>query len=141
MPEVQNESLVGIVEVSRQEAQLLLEAGYLSMEMGNFRQANEIFEGVCSLLPKSDVPRIALGQMYMTQNRTDEAIKAYKEALKLHPDSAAAHAFLGEAYLFKNQPNLALPALQKAQELEPEGPPGKLAQSLRQAHDQGAFSS
>lgn len=144
MPD-QDESLVGIVEVSRREAQLLLEAGYIYMELGKFQEADDVFQGVCSLLPKNDVPRIALGHLFMSQSRIDEAIQSYKNAIKLRPESATAHAFLGEAYLFKGKTELALPTLQKAQELdtspEEEGSARRLALSLLQAHKEGAFST
>ena len=141
MTDEHDESLVGIVEVSRQEAQLLLEAGFIYMEMGKFQEAKDVFYGASSLLPRSDVPLIALGQMHMSQSLLDDAIKFYKAALKIRPDSATAHAFLGEAYLFKKKPELALPELKKAQDLDPEGPPSQLANSLLQAHNEGVFNS
>lgn len=135
------ESLIGIVEVSKQEARLLVESGYLHIELGKFKEAQEIFEGCAALLPRSDVPRIGLGNLFFSQGRHDDAINAYQDAIKVRPDSAAAHAFLGEAYLFKKQFAKAQDTLKRAQELEPEGPPAELARNLLKAYEQGAFNA
>lgn len=135
-----DESLIGLVEVSKQEAQILLEAGYLYMEMGDFQAAQEIFEGCVSLLPRSDAPSVGLGNLLVTQGKHQEAIKAYQNAIKISPESATAHAFLGEVLMLQGQTQQGQQSLQKAIELSPEGaPPAELAQSLLKAAQEGVF--
>lgn len=136
------ENLLGLIEISKIEAQLMLESGYLYMEMGDFKKSEETFVGCVSLLPRSATPFIGLGNLYFTQSRTDEAIKAYGDALKIKPDFADAHAFLGEAHLFNGDSSQALNHLQKARELDKEeGPAHQLATDLVDLHKNGAFAN
>ncbi len=132
-------SLLGIVEIPRRQAQVMLDAAYFYMEMGKFKEAEEVFEGCAALLPRSEVPLMGLGHLYVSQEKFDKAIETYQKALKVKPDSAEVHAFLGEAYLLKGEAEKALPILQKAQELDKNDPPtaGALAKSLLQAYQEG----
>lgn len=136
-----DEGLIGLVEVPRNQAQLLLESGYFYMEKGQFQEAQKVFEGCVSLLPRSEVPHLGLGHLFQSQGRKAEAVASFQEAIKMRPDSAEAHAFLGEAYLLQGKPAQALPMLDKAEELDKANPPAaaELARSLRQAHKEGAF--
>lgn len=134
------ESLIGLVEVSKSEAKLLLESAYFLIELGKFKEAQEVFEGACSLLPRHDVPRIGLGNLFVMQGRYDQAIQSYQDAIKANDNSASAHAFLGEVLLLKKQFDKAIPSLDKAKSLDPDGSAGKLAASLLQAHKDGAFA-
>ena len=139
---MEGDVLVGLTEVSKKEAQVVLEAGYLYLEMGKPEQAEEVFQGAIALLPRSDVPRMALGQVYFSQGRSEEAVAQYEEAVKLKPDSAAARAFLGEALLFSGNSDAALNALDKAIELdEEEGSAALMAKHLKEVHEQGVLSS
>ena len=133
------ETLIGMVEVPRREAKLLLESAYFLIEMGKHKQAQEVFEGCVALLPRSDVPRIGLGNLFTAQGRFDLAEQQYREAIKVREDSASAHAFLAEALLFQKKEALAQPHLDKALSLDPEGPAGALVRSMREALKEGAF--
>lgn len=135
-----DESLIGLVEVSKHEAQVLMEAGYLYVELGNFQAAQEIFEGCVALLPRSDAPSIGLGNLFVTQGKYKEAVNSYQHAIQVRSDSATAYAFLGEVYLLSGDSQQAQNALQKALELAPDGPPAELARSLLQAEKDGAFA-
>lgn len=137
-----NDSLIGLVEVPKLQAQVMLETGYMYMEMGNFQAAEEVFAGCASLLPRSEVPQLGLGHLYISQERWTEANKAYQKAMELNPQSAEAHVFLGEAYLLQGNFSAALPLLDKARQLDKSDPPAaaELARSLREAYEQGTFS-
>ena len=41
----------GIVPVAKKEVILLLEAGYLYMELSKYKEAEDVFQGVCALCP------------------------------------------------------------------------------------------
>jgi len=43
----------GIIDAPQKDVVLLLEAGYLYMELGKNKEAEEVFTGVAALLPKS----------------------------------------------------------------------------------------
>lgn len=138
----QNESLIGLVEVPKEQAQVMLETGYMYMEMGDFKAAEEVFLGCAALLPRSEVPQLGLGHLFVSQERWNDAESAYNKALELRPESAEVHAFLGEAYLLQGKGDQAVPFLEKAKQLDQNDPPAasELAQSLLEAHSQGVFS-
>ncbi|MCK6509089.1 tetratricopeptide repeat protein [Myxococcota bacterium] len=133
------DTLIGIVEVPRREAKLLLESAYFYIEMGKYKEAQEVFEGCIALLPRSDVPRIGLGNLFVAQGRFDLAEAQYREAIKANENSASAYAFLAESLLFQKKLSQATPALEKAIALEPAGPAGQLARSLQQGQQDGVF--
>lgn len=136
----QSEVLHGLIDVPQQEVALLLEAGYLYMEMGRPKEAEEIFTGVSALLPDSDVARVALGNLQFSQGRFQRALKHHQEALKVRPDSALAQAHVGEALLFLKRHDEGLKALNRAIEMDPDGPAAAFARALIAAYDDGALT-
>ena len=134
------EILKGLVDVPQPEAALLLEAGYLYMEMGKHKDATDVFEGVAALLPHSDVPHVALGNCEFAQGRFQRALKHHQEALKLQPQSALAQAHIGETLLFLKKTDDGVKALKQAIAMEPGGMPATFAQALLAAHESGELS-
>lgn len=120
----------GLIEVRQEEVTLLLESGWLLMEMQKFKEAEEIFEGVAALLPHSEVPLICLGNLHFSQGRFDRALKTQRDALKRAPDSVLARAHIGEALLFLKRRDEAKRMLEEAIQLEPEGDAAIFARSL-----------
>ena len=104
----------GLIEVGQGEVALLLESGYLYMEMNKHKEAEEIFTGVAALVPQSDEPLISLGNLFFSQGRFDRALKFHKDALSRNPESALAQAHIGEALLFMGRRDQARDALEKA---------------------------
>jgi len=133
------QEIAGLVPVSKEEVVLLLEAGYLLMDMGRFDHAREVFTGSAALLPKSEVPRLALGTLEFAQGRHDKALQEYRRAQQIAPNSSLSRAHVGEALLFLNKPTEALKELKAALELEPEGDGARLAEALLAAKEAGAF--
>lgn len=131
------EILKGLIELPQSEAALLLEAGYLYMEMGRHKEAEEVFAGVAALLPHSEVPVVALGNLEFAQGRFQRALKLHQDALKLKPGSALAQAHVGEALLWLKKTDEGKKALHKAMELEPDGMPATFAKALLDAHAAG----
>jgi len=127
----------GIIPIKQTEIALLLESGYLYMEMQKFKEAEEIFAGVAALVPHSEVPLICLGNLAFSQGRYDRALKFQKDALQRNPESALAQAHIGEALLFSKKRAEAKTALEKAIEMEPEGDAAAFAKSLLDASAAG----
>src|SRR5688500_7033555 len=102
MSQAQQESEIAqsLVPMTRQQAMILLEAGYLWLDMGQFDKAKEVFHGTAALMPKSEVPQIAIGTMEFSQGRYDKALQAYRAAQKLAPRSGLPRAHAGEMLLF-----------------------------------------
>jgi tetratricopeptide (TPR) repeat protein len=129
----------GIVEVPQKEVILLLEAGYLYMELGKNKEAEDVFQGVSALIPHSEVPQMALGHLFFSMGRFNPALKAHQKAVELNPESAVAHASVAETLFFLRKHGEAVAALDKAIELDPDGSAGQFARSLKEAHDLGVF--
>lgn len=121
-----------MIDVPKDDIITMLEAGYIYLAMKRFKEAKKLFEGVCELAPKHDVPQVAVANVYFAQSKFLEATRVLKAAIKDNPDSAHAWAHLGEAQLFYGKKDDALESLKKASELMPEGEgnPGHFARSL-----------
>lgn len=134
-----NKLIHGLIDIPKQEAIVLLEAGYFLMQLGKLKDAKDIFKGASALFPHSDVPCIALGHMYLLEGKPDLAAKEQQRALKRVPTSATAQAHLGEALLFQKKIEEGVVALHKAIKMDPNGLTAKLAQELLRANDLHVF--
>jgi tetratricopeptide (TPR) repeat protein len=134
-------ALEPIVEASSDDVVFLMEAGYIYLNMGRFKEAKDIFEGVCEIRPDSDVPRVALGNVYHAQGKFLDAAKIHRDTLKDMPNSARAHAGLAECLVFQKKTAEAVQELKKAIELEPESDVGAYARTLIEAIDTNVFES
>ncbi len=139
MAEPSSEIAGSLVPVARQQAMILLEAGYIWLDMGKFDKAKDVFAGAAVLMPKSEVPQLALGALEFAQGRHDKALQAYRAAQRLAPNSSLPRAHAGEALLFMGKVPEATKELKAAMELEPESDGARLAQALIQAKDAGAL--
>jgi len=139
MSESVSEISNSLVPLGRQQAMVLLEAGYLWLDMGRFDKAKEIFSGAAALMPRSEVPQLGLGAVEFAQGRHDKALQAYRSAQRLAPNAALPRAHVGEALLFLGKVPEALKELKAALDLEPEGDGARLAQALIQAKEAGVL--
>ncbi len=118
------------IDPPAEELEVLLEAAILYREAGGLDHARDIFQGVRSLAPASEVPEVGLGTVAFQRGRFEEARKHYLRALQRNPDSAWAHAHLGEVELFLLNKEAARVHLLRAQSLDPGGPFSHMAQDL-----------
>jgi tetratricopeptide (TPR) repeat protein len=128
-----------LVPMTQQEARLMLEAGYLWMDMGKFDKAREVFAGCATLMPKSEAPQLALGTLEFSQGKHQKALQAYRAAQKISPKAGLPRAYAGEALLFMGKVTEAMKELKAAQDLDPEGDGGRLAQALLEAKASGVL--
>ncbi|MBF0106319.1 MAG: tetratricopeptide repeat protein [Deltaproteobacteria bacterium] len=121
-----------MIDVPREDIVVMLEAGYIYLAMKRFKEARTLFEGICELAPKHDVPLVAVANVYFAMAKYIEAIRVLKNTIKYNPKSAFAHAHLGEALLFYGKRDDAKEILEKASQLEPDksGQSGEFARSL-----------
>lgn len=126
-----------MIDVSRNDLVMMLEAGYIYLAMYKFKEARLVFEGVATLAPKHDVPQVAVGNVLFAQGKYLEAIRVIKQAIKDNPKSAFAFAHMGEALLFYGKYDEARKCLEKASQLEKGGKSGDFARSLMKLMDQG----
>ncbi len=128
-----------VVPLSKHQAQLMLEAGYVWMDMGQFDKAKEVFQGAAALMPRSEVPQLALGTLEFSQGRHDKALQAYRSAQRLAPKSGLPRAHAAEALFFLGKPDEALKEIKAAMDVEPEGDGARLARALLEAKEAGAL--
>jgi tetratricopeptide (TPR) repeat protein len=127
------------INPSKDEVAFLLEAGFLLRDLRRHEEARDIFRGVCALLPKSEVPEVALGTVAFQQGDFKTAERHYRRALELNPRSAWAYAHIGEVALFEMNKEQARMHLKTAIELDPRGDHGKLARALLEFADIVSF--
>jgi tetratricopeptide (TPR) repeat protein len=139
MAESASEIAGSLVPVAKQQAMILLEAGYIWLEMGKYDKAKDVFSGAAVLMPKSEVPQLALGSLEFAQGRHDKALQAYRAAQRLAPNSALPRAHAGEALLFMHKVPEAMKELKAAMELEPDSDGARFAQALVDAKEVGAL--
>jgi tetratricopeptide (TPR) repeat protein len=141
MSEAKTESEIhgSLVPMRKLQAQLMLEAGYLWMDLGKFDHAREVLLGASILMPKSEVPQLAIGTLEFVQGRHEKALQAYRAAQKLAPKSGLPRAHAGEALLFMGKVNEAMKELKAAHDIEPDGDGARLAAALVEAKEAGAL--
>ncbi len=139
MTENASEIAQSLVPMQKLQAMILLEAGYLWMDLGKFDKAKDVLSGAAALMPKSEVPQIALGTLEFVQGRHEKALQAYRAAQRLAPKSGLPRAHAGEALLFMGKVNEAMKELKAACDIEPEGDGARLARALIEAKEAGAL--
>ncbi len=139
MAEQKTDVAGSLIPVTRQQAMVMLEAGYLWMDMGKFDDARDLLQGAAALMPKSEVPQLALGTLEFVQGKHDKALQAYRSAQRLAPKSGLPRAHAGEALLFLGKVNEAMKELKAALDVEPDGEGARLAQALIEAKEAGAL--
>lgn len=119
-----------MIPVPSEDLRVLMETGYLYLAMQRHKEAKEVFEGITVLAPKSEIPLVALGNVFCVEGRFDQAIKIYKEALAIEPQSAFAMSYLGEALFFKGDKEKAIEMLGQASKIDGKGKSGEFARAL-----------
>lgn len=128
-----------LVPVSQRDVTLMLEAGYLFIELGKHKEAEEIFAGVAALVPHSEVPHLALGNLHFSQGRFAPALKAHQQAVQLNSQSAIAHALTAESLFFLKKTADGVQSLDRALALPDDGSAHEFAKALKEAYDLQLF--
>lgn len=139
MAEAKSEIAGSLVPMTKDQAMLILEAGYLWMDLQKFDNARELFAGAAILMPKSEVPQIALGTLEFNQGNFDKALPVFRRAQQLAPKSSLPRAHVGETLLFMGKVNEAMKELKSALDLEPDSDGAKFAEALIAAKETGAL--
>ena len=140
MTDVKSDIAGSLVPMTKQQAVLMLESAYLWMDLGKFDHARELLQGAMVLMPKSEVPVIAMGTLEFNQGRYDKALQTYRRAQQLAPRSAVPRAHCGEALLFMGKTNEAMRELKAALDLEPTSDGARFAQALIEMKEAGALT-
>lgn len=79
---------------------LLLEAGFIAVNQADEDSAVKLFKASELLNPKSSLPKIGLGYLYLHKLELKQSCKMFKEVLEVEPDNEMAKTFLGLALTF-----------------------------------------
>jgi len=119
-----------MISLDRKYLQVMMETGYIFMGMRRFKEARAMFEGLAALVPGSEVPFVALGNVDFCENRLLQAIKHYRQALKLDPESLFAKVYMGEALIFVGEREKGMALLNDVAKAD-RGGAGDFARALR----------
>ncbi len=97
----------------------LYEAGISALQAGNFRAAVEMFKRTVELEPKHKSAWNDLGNAYLAQRRTDEAIASFQKQIEINSFDEFAYNNLGRAYWDKRDYPKAAQFFQKQIEVNP----------------------
>jgi predicted Zn-dependent protease len=126
-----------MIPIEREYLAIMMEAGYVYLGMQRFKDARDVFEGVSTLAPDSEIPMIALGSVDFCQAKFTNAIRRYKKALKVDPSSLYARAYMGEALLFMGKKAEAIKQLEEVSKADINGRAGDFARALLDAVAKG----
>jgi len=125
-----------MVHIDTEHLTVMMEAGYVYLGMRRFKEARQLFEGLCVLAPDSDVPLVALGNVDFCENRLAQAVKRYEQALDVDPQSVYAKVYMGEALLFAGEKEKGAKLLKDVAKAD-KGGAGQFATALLDAVKQG----
>ena len=135
----QIDTIDGLIQVPQHEVGLLMEAGYLFLELGAPKKAMDIFQGVAALVPSNEIPLIALGHLAFAQGKFEQALKYNEDALARNPDSALAKAHKGESLMFLGRHQEAMDILNAVLADSAAGVSQGFVKALIDAFNDGAF--
>jgi tetratricopeptide (TPR) repeat protein/4-amino-4-deoxy-L-arabinose transferase-like glycosyltransferase len=110
--------LTGLLVREPQEPWDHLEQCAMHLASERMDEASAVCNHAATILPESSMPRIALGQIAMSQHQLQLAMDHYQKAAELYA-SSEAYLGLGQAYSLDGQFEEALQAYQQAIAIEP----------------------
>jgi Tfp pilus assembly protein PilF len=81
------------------EGSLRLDSAHAKWCLGDINRALELARGAAEIEPYNADAHLTLAQLYATQERWDEALRAYVQAARYSAVAAGAHSGIGDAYL------------------------------------------
>lgn len=100
--------------------EMLWQAAAELYALGSFRGAVQTYEQIAALLPTESAPLVAVGHIYLAQQRPLLAIDAFNRALARRIDDAAAWAGLASANWARNEITTAATYWQTALHYQPD---------------------
>ncbi len=131
-------------EISPKNLELLINLGFLELQLGNFKSSFEVFAQAALHHPKSPLAHLCLGHMYWLGGRGSEAVDQWKQmtttdididvefsilrraenvwkrVLDNNPTDADAHSNLGIVYLFSGKLLPAIAEFESVLQLAPQ---------------------
>jgi tetratricopeptide (TPR) repeat protein len=96
-----------------------LEAGDQAMQNTKLADAETSYQAAAADAPNDPRPHVALGNLYIFEQKPGPAELEYMKVLELDPKNAPAHAALGNIYNMQSQPGMAEAQYRAAVVLDP----------------------
>ena len=96
-----------------------LEAGDQAMQNTKLADAETSYQAAAAEAPNDPRPHVALGNLYIFEQKPGPAGLEYMKVLELDPRNAPAHAALGNIYNMQSQPGMAEAQYRAAVVLDP----------------------
>ncbi len=90
-------------KISDEEKNFLVESAFLLKELGKFEEAKNVFRGLISLFPESELPYAGYSQVLMAQQKVEEAESFLKNISGNFKNSELIRFHLGEALLLNGK--------------------------------------
>ena len=118
-PQLAKTALTKAVEIAPNFAEAHLALAGLALQLSSFDQAIESAQHLLRLQPDNGKAAMILGQAYVGQGDTAQAVAAFKVATEKAPQDASGYFHLGLAYRQQQQNQAARQAFEKALALDP----------------------
>ncbi len=102
--------------------------------LGDHEAAIQTYKASIRAVPTRDLTHLALGNLYTSMGRLDEARVEYEQAVKLNPSTANRYS-LGQGYLAVGLTNEAARQFEMVQQAAPTEPQGKYGMGLAYAKE------
>jgi tetratricopeptide (TPR) repeat protein len=89
-------------------------------QLGYWQNSETLFRHALAVTEDNHIAHNGLGDVFVKEGQTDEAIRQYQEAIRITPDHAEAHNNLGNALAKKGQTAEAIRQFQEAIRLKPD---------------------
>lgn len=99
-----------------------LEDARHKLDAGEFADAEAQMREILAAMPEYEYAEISLGDVYLKQEKLDEAWDIYQRIVKRNPDSGLAHTHLGDIREQQGKFQEALGHYERAVDLEPDVP-------------------
>ncbi len=99
----------------------IAEQGYLKFKSGRFKEAEDLFKGLCVIDHRTAYYHTALGAIYQKQQKTLDALAEYTCAIEMDPNDITAYVNRGEIFFNCGYLDDAPKDFEKAITLDPEG--------------------
>jgi predicted Zn-dependent protease len=120
------------VKIPTKEIALMMEVGHLCRYARRFREAQDIFQGVGTLLSERDTVDLALSAVAFDEQKFDEVETLCLRVLKNDRRNIWAYTQLAEVHISRNEMAEALNVLKVTRDLRPAEPLASLVYALQQ---------
>jgi len=117
---IKNEGLLKkALELNPKNDEVYVELGWVYLNQGELRQAEEYFKKSLELNPRNDWAYVRLGCLYRNQGELRQAEEYFKKSVELNPGNDWAYVELGCLYRNQGEPRQAEEYFKKSVELNP----------------------